>query len=162
MITTIQQLLNSGSKSMSVNGSVSSKTFSYTASADTETVTAIVCLLKDEGATNFSNFGALSSLGNGVLIQVVQSGVTRTIATIKDNGDLCTAFSKNQFGNGAILSILSIATPEGFGDTNNCFVGELVPYAPILLRDGDIIQAVIQDNLTSVDVFQMTVNVCLD
>lgn len=160
MISTVQQLLLSGSKALNVNGGTP-KTFTYTASSDA-IVIAFTCILKDEGATTFSNFGALSSLSNGVLIQATQSGNTRTIATIKDNADLCMVFPQNQFGNGAVLSILSIANAEGFGDSNNCFVGQLKLQNPISLVNGDTITVVIQDNLTNIDVFQMAVIVCID
>jgi hypothetical protein len=162
MLTTTQQLLNSGSKLLNVNGSVTPKTFTYTASASFELVTGIICVLKDEGSTTFGSFGALSALTNGVLLQATQSGNTRTIATIKDNADLCMMFSENQFGNGAVLSILSVVSPEGFGDTNNCFVGLFAPTNPIQLLSGDTITVTIQDNLSSVDVFQMSLNVCVD
>ena len=161
MISMIQQLLNAGSKAMNVDGHTTPKVFTFTASG-TQVVTGLVCLLKDEGATTFGNFGAISALANGVLIQATQGGNTRTIATIKDNADLCTVFPQNQFGNGAILSILSIATPEGFGDTNNCFSGSVSFVNPITLNNGDTITVTIQDNLTSVDTFQMSVLAAAD
>lgn len=154
MIYMMQQLLNSGSKNMNVNGGTP-KTFSYTVSADSQLV-KLICLLKDEGATDFTKFGAITALSNGVLIQVTQGGNTRTVATLKDNGDLCTMFPTNQFGNGAVLSILSVVTPEGFGDTNNCFMGEVTFDDPIILANGDSISVIIQDNLSTIDVFQMS------
>ena len=155
MIFSIQQLQLSSSKLMNVNGSVTPKVFTYTTSAD-QNLTSLLCLLKDEGSTTFGNFGALSILTNGVLIQITQNGNTRTLATIKDNADLCMVFPQNQFGNGAVLSILSIVSPEGFGDTNNCFVGSLNFREPIFLANGDSISVTIQDNLTNIDVFQMS------
>lgn len=161
MISTIQQITLNGSKLLNVNG-ITPKIFTYTASNSIELVTSLICLLKDEGATTFGNFGSLSSLSNGVLIQTTQSGTTRTIATIKDNSDLCMVFPQNQFGNGAILSILSLATPEGFGDTNNCFVGSLELNHPIQLSNTDTITVTIQDNLSTIDVFQMSLRVCVD
>jgi hypothetical protein len=162
MITSTQQLLNAGSKLMNVDGSVTPKSFTYTASAPVELVTGIICILKDEGTTSFGNFGAASALTNGVMIQVTQGGNTRTIATIKDNADLCMVFPDNQFGNGAVLSILSVVSPEGFGDTNNCFVGSFAPVNPITLASGDIVTVTVRDNLSGIDVFQMSLNVCVD
>lgn len=161
MITFIKNFLNSGSKTLNVNGSVTPQVFTFT-SVGEQHLTAISCLLKDEGATSFEKFGALNALANGVLIQVTQSGVTRTITTIKDNADLCMLFSQNQFGNGAVLSILSVVSPEGFGDTNNCFVGVLEFDEYIPLADGDTVTVTIQDNLTTVDVFQMACRTVLD
>lgn len=140
---------------MNVNGSVTPKVFIYTASAD-QNLVSLLCLLKDEGSTAFGSFGALSSLTNGVLVQITKGGSTRTLATIKDNADLCMVFPQNQFGNGAVLSILSIVSPEGFGDTNNCFVGSLNLREPIFLSTGDSVSVTVQDNLSSIDVFQMS------
>lgn len=161
MIYSLNQLLNGVSKLMNVNGSVTPRVFTYTAESD-QLLTSLLCLLKDEGSTAFGNFGTLAALTNGVLIQIVQSGVTKTLGTAKDNADICMIFPKNQFGNGAVLSILSIVSPEGFGDTNNCFVGSLNFSKPITLLSGDSVTVTIQDNLTNVDVFQMSCGVYKD
>lgn len=157
---TIQKLTNAGSKALNVNGATTPKTFSYTASGD-QLLNSIICVLKDGGTTSFLNFGAIASLTNGVLIQITKGGITTTLATINDNADMCMVFPSNQFGNGAILSILSIATPEGFGDTNNCFMGLLQFSHPVTLADGDSVSVVIRDDLHTVDVFQMSCGVYL-
>lgn len=161
MLYSMNQLKNSGSKAMNVNGATTPVTFTYTASSYQE-VTSIVCILRDEGNTSFSNFGAKPALTNGVLIQVTQGGTTRTIATLKDNADVCLMFPTNQFGNGAVLSILSIVTPEGFGDTNNCFVGVLTLKNQIPLNSSDTITVTVQDNLSGVGTFQMACGTVMD
>lgn len=165
MIIQLHQLLNSGSKAMGVNGSVSNKTFSWSPGVgNSAALIGLSVVLKDEGTTSFDKFGAITALTNGLLIQITQDGVTRTITTIKDNADLCNMFPWSQFGNGSILSILGIGTPQGFGASNNVFVGSLEsdPAFTIVLNDSDTVQAVVQDNLSAIDILQMTVKVHVD
>lgn len=156
IINTMQPLLLSGSKALNVNGTTP-KTFAFTAST-TVNIIGISCLLKDEGSTTFAKFGALTGLTNGVIIQWNVGGSTSNYMTLKDNADLTQAFPHHQhFGNSAVLSILSLATPEGFGNTNNIFKGEINFSNLVILNSGDSISAIIQDDLSAVDVFQMAV-----
>lgn len=160
-IPLIQNLLLSNSKSMNVDGTTP-KTFIYTA-PQALAILGISCILKDEGNTSLNKFGAITALTNGILIQATIGGITSTIMTIKDNSDLCKIFEVNQFGNSAALSILGIVTPEGFGASNNIFVGNTEfknPFTLILNQD-DTIQAVVQDNLTNIDILEMTVKLWL-
>lgn len=161
VLHTISNLLLSSSKNLNVDGASVSKTFSISVSTESH-LTKFIILLKDDGSTSFSKFGAITALSNGLLFQIVVGGVTRTITTIKDNGDLCTRFPLNQFGNGAILSILSLATPEGFGGSNNIFMGLLELSYPITLNIGDSVQVVVQDDLTSIDFLQVAVKLSQD
>lgn len=155
-------LLNAGSKSMAVDGSSVNKTFSYAPSVPTD-LQGISLLIKDEGTTSLSNFGAISGLTNGVVLQTVIGGVTTTIATMKDNADLVTRFSLNSFGNGAVLSILSIVTPQGFGATNNMMIGTMqISPNTVILNSGDEIDAIVKDNLTAVDVLQIAIKARID
>lgn len=152
-----QQLLNSGSKAMNVNGG-SPVTFSYSPGTGTIRVTDIMVLLKDEGTNSFSNFGALAGLTNGVLIRWSIGGSTKTFATIKDNATLTNVFPDHQhFGSSAVLSILSVVTPVGFGNSNNVFKGKFHFPNAIDLTDSDAIQALVQDNLTNIDTLEMGV-----
>lgn len=151
-------LLNSGSKDMNVNGSIIPKTYSYSPGAgNSSQVKGLTCIVKDEGTTTFDKFGALTALSNGVLIQATVSGVTTTITTLKDNGDLATRFNQNQFGNGAVVSVLGIITAQGWGGSNNIFAGylEFSDLRPLVLSDSDTITITIQDNLTNIDFFQV-------
>lgn len=155
VVTTMQQLLNAGSKAMNVNGGTP-KTFSYSPGSGVVGITGLSCLLKDDGATDFNKFGAITALTNGVLLQWSINGSTQTIATVKDNSDLAHVFPHNQhFGNSATLSILSIVTPEGFGNSTNVFRGILQFRQVITLSGSDAINAIVQDNLTSIDAFTM-------
>lgn len=161
-VTIIQELLNSGSKAMNVNGGTP-KTFSYSPGSGSIAVLGLSCLLKDDGATDFTKFGAITALTNGVLIQWSIGGTTQTVSTIKDNSDLTHTFPSNQhFGNSATLSILSIVTPQGFGNSTNVFRGILLFDEPIILTGSDAINGIVQDNLTSVDVFTMSAMIAID
>lgn len=163
MIYTISNFIKSGSKSMNVNGSVTPQTFTYSPGVPAQ-ILGITCILKDEGTCSLTNFGAIAGLTNGLLIQVVIGGVTTTMSTLKDNADLTTRFGFNQFGSSAVLSVLSIVTPVGFGNSNNVFVGylEFPQSAPVVLDSADSIQVVIQDNLTNIDLLQMAVKAVMD
>lgn len=163
MITMFKPLLNNGSKNLAVDGTTP-KTFSYVAEG-IEVVTGFVCILKDEGASDLSKFGGRNSLTNGILIQATQAlynqGSARTIASIKDSADLCKAFPINHFGNGAVLSVLGVSTPQGFGGSNNTCMGflDFHPCHSIDLQSGDSVSVLIQDNLTGVDVFEISARV---
>lgn len=161
-VVILQQLLNSGSKAMNVNGGTP-KTFSYSPGSGSVALLGLSCLLKDDGSTDFTKFGAITALTNGVLIQYSIGGTTQTLATIKDNSDVTHSFHVNQhFGNSATLSILSIVTPQGFGNSTNVFRGVLVFGTPITLTGSDAINAIVQDNLSAVDVFTMSAILGLD
>lgn len=162
MIQILQQLLNAGSKAMNVNGGTP-KTFSYSPGSGAVAIAGLSCLLKDDGATDFTKFGAITALTNGILLQWSIGGNTQTLATIKDNSDMTHAFPHNQhFGNSATLSILSIVTPQGFGNSTNVFRGVLKFDEPIILSGTDAINAIVQDNLTSIDVLNMAALVEMD
>lgn len=151
---TIDNLLNSGSKSMNVNGSSVNKTFSF-APSTTYYIYGLTCVFKDDGTTSLNKFGAGTALTHGIDIQVTIAGTTSLITTIKDNSDLCTRFHWNQFGSGAVLSILGIVTPEGFGASNNIFIGYIDFINAISLNSGDLISTVIKDDLTGINVLEM-------
>lgn len=153
-------LVNAGSKSMTVNGVSTPVPFSYSPGGGVSAeVHKITCVLKQTSGDNtaFTNFGALSALANGVLVQCTIGGTTSTICTLKDNADLCHMFHINQFGSGAILSILSVVTPEGFGGTNNCFVGVMEFSQPFILTGNDTMTVTVQDNLSSVGLLNMSI-----
>lgn len=159
MVLQFNNLLNSGSKNMNVDGSSVNKVFSYSPGNGNSTqIIGLSCTLRDEGTTSLNKFGAITALTNGLLIQATVSGVTTTIATIKDNADLSNIFHYNQYGNSSVLSLLGIVTPQGFGNSNNVFVGhfDIELKQSILLTDTDSISVTIQDNLSGIDTLQVT------
>lgn len=154
-----QPLTLSGSQSMNVNGSVTPQTFSYTLSARSKLL-YISILLRDEGTTSLSSFGAISALTNGLAIQLVKASTPTTIATVKSNADLCNCCDGNYFGNGAVIvNALGVAVAQGFGASNNIFSGylDLDTQMGVFLDSGDKVQAIVQDNLSAVDFLQMFV-----
>lgn len=158
VVPILDSFKNAGSKSMAVNGSVTPVVFSYSPSAThVHAITELTVVLKDEGTTALTNFGALAALTNGIKIEVVQNSNSSTIATIKDNADLASRFTFSQFGNGAVLSILGISTAQGFGNSTNVFIGSLQFPEPIVLDAtfSDMVKITVQDNLSAVDVLQM-------
>lgn len=147
---------------MNVNGTTP-KTFSYSPGSGSVALIGLSCLLKDDGATDFIKFGAITALTNGILLQYSLGGSTQTLSTVKDNSDLTHLFPHNQhFGNSATLSILSIVTPQGFGNSTNIFRGLLKWRTPVILTGSDAINAIVQDNLTAVDVLTMSAVIEMD
>lgn len=148
-----------GSKLMNVNGSVTPAVFLYApAAADITAINELTVVLTDEGTSPLGVFGSLAAaLSVGIKIEVILNGVTFPISLIKDNADLASRFTFSQFGNGSVLSILGLGTAQGFGNSNDVFVGSLQLPEPLVLvgSTGDEMRITIQDNLTAVDVLQM-------
>lgn len=163
MVTVVENLVNgSSSKALNVNGSSVAVTFSYSPGNAVVHVTGLVCLFKDEGANDFSKFGALNALTNGILIKTTRGGQDKQLTIIKDNADMATRFPANHFGSSAVLSLLGITTPVGFGGSNNVFVGRLDFTRPLVLSNEDSISVVIRDNLSTIDLFNIVCVVCAE
>lgn len=157
---TKQPLLLSASKEMNVNGGTP-KTFSYSPAARS-ILRKMKIILIDDGTSTSIKFGSITGLTNGVLIQTVIGATTTTLATFKDNGDLTSHCDQVSFGSSAVLSILGIVTPQGFLNSTDVMEGSIeFPKASevdaIILEAGDTIQAVVQDDLTNIDLFRITV-----
>jgi hypothetical protein len=151
-IVKYEQLLNSGSKDLTVNGSVTPVVFSYSPGSGTVRLTGISLILRDEGTTDLNKFGVLSALTNGLLMQYSISSSDYTLANMKDNSDVANVFSDVQhFGNSATLSILSVVTPQGWGNSTNIFKGKLLLRNGVILTDSDSIKVTVRDNISNVD-----------
>lgn len=161
-MTIIESLLNSSSKDLTVDGSSVNVTFSYSPGSGSVRINALSCILKDDGTTDLNKFGVLTGLTNGLLIKATISGVDYQITVIKDNADFVTRFSKNHFGSGAILSLLGVPTPEGFGNSNNTFIGRMELPHPLILTDSDAISVVVRDNISNVDYLNIACEVWKD
>lgn len=161
-MTIVENLLNSTSKDMTIDGSSVSVVFSYSPVSGSVLINSLSCLLQDEGDTSLSKFGSLNSLTNGILIKATIGGQDFNLTVIKDNADLITRFSKNHFGSSAVLSILGVVTPEGFGNSNNIFVGRMEFTRPLLLTNSDSISVVIRDNLSNIDLLNMACEIGKD
>lgn len=158
LISQTENFKNGSSKLLNVNGSVTPQVFEYAPDANKlVAITELTCILKDEGNTQLTNFGALGPLTNGLLVEAEINDTTITIMNLKDNADLATRFTFSQFGNGAVISVLGLGTAQGFGNSNNIFIGSMQLPEPILLRGdlGDSIKIIVRDNLQAIDVLQM-------
>lgn len=152
IITIKDTLKNAGSKLMNVNGSVTPKVFTYSPVSGSAALTKLAVMINSPGTASFTNFGAISALTNGVLIEVVIGGVTTQISNIKDNADLCVVFNPSQFGSSAANTL---GIPIGFGSSVAVFVGTLDFPEPMILTDSDQIQVTIRDNLSTITNFLM-------
>ena len=145
---------------MNVNGSGTAQSFSFSPGTGPFAVTDIDVLLEDAGADNFNKFGAITALTNGIKIQWTISGTTTVLAIVKDNAEMTNIFPHHQhFGSGAILSLLGVVTPEGFGNSSTVFKGCIHFDQPVLLQDSDILEAIVQDDLTAIGTLEIGIYV---
>lgn len=152
-------LLNGSSGAMEVNGSVTPRVFSYTATGSCR-VKEICVLVADDAASTWNQFGGLAALTNGVLIEAVQGGQATTIALIQRNRELAAAFSSFQSYGSPLVSALGALL--GIGGTQFVFQGSIDLKNEsefIELEDGDVIRATVQDNLTNLVAMNMAVKV---
>lgn len=156
VVAQYKPLLFGGSENMNING-LTPKTFTYSPGEGVKVqVTSMVLALKDDGNTAFNRLGAIVAPANGILIYWSINGNIYNYCLLNDNADIVKCFPHNQhFGNSAILTILSIATPQGFGNSVNCYKGEVTFRNPIVLQNSDSINVVIQDDLSTIDGLQM-------
>lgn len=134
------KLLNTGSSNLLVDGSSSSKIFKYEADASKDIKLTELRLVLVACSLDFigTHFGAISTLTNGVRIEVKSNGIITTLATLKLNEDFLSFHST-----GAIFINES-------GPKDVIAAGYLLGGA-VVLKAGtdDYLGIVIQDNLTS-------------
>lgn len=153
-VTIVENLKESSSKDMTVDGSSANKTYSYSPSSGTVALDGLVCIMDDPGAATLAKFGSITALTNGLLISVTVNGSTTNLTTIKDNADLATRFHDNHFGNSASDTL---GGAVGFGDSYDIFQGILRFQTPITLTDSDSIQVVVRDNLSNILTLEIAV-----
>lgn len=133
------KLKNTGSENLLVNGSVTPKTFKYEADSLKDIKLSELRIVLVANSIHFigTNFGAISTLTNGVKIEVKSNGTVTTLATLKVNEDFLLFHSTN-----------SIFMNEA-GSKDVIAVGYLLGGA-VVLKAGtdDYLGIVIQDNLT--------------
>ena len=137
-------LLNGGSEDMTVNGSSTPVEFSYTASGDSS-IGRIMLYLESSGAMDSTKFGDLTALGTGVTI--VCNGTT--IGTWKDNIDIITSMYDFSWAG------------KAFGKETKVLTGRWTLWKAdsdtrgMELDDGDVLKAVVNDNLTGLSIFRI-------
>lgn len=144
-------LSNAGSPVCSVNASLGTPTnFDWVVPASEEWfVDSIKVFLLDTGTTLPGNFGAISALTNGLMLQMKINGTVYTIDTIKSNFELALCFSNDKM----------IPPTSGFLESADGWMGEIKMSVPVKLRasTGDFVRVSIRDNLTSIDFLRFKV-----
>lgn len=154
IITQVVDLLNGSSKSMKVNGSVTPQEFSYSPGNGTVEILAIAVALADDAASDWTKFGALTGLTNGLLLEFVPDGSSATtLMVIKDNADMAVRFHKVSFGPSLVSALGALL---GFGGTQFNFIGLLELTSPLSLTGNDAIRATVRDNLAGLVNFNMS------
>lgn len=147
-------LLNGSSNSMSVNGSSTPVSFTYTVpGGQTWYVQNINLFMIDGGTMDPTDFGSIAGLTNGLLLEASVSGNLYTIGTYKNNVELATLFSSSSVGNSTTLFGTS-----GFLETSDIYLGSKVFKPEITLNAGDYIRVTVRDNLTSIDILNMSIS----
>lgn len=147
VIYACQRLLNSGSASMAVNGSVTPVNFDFIpASGETWYVETIGLFLQDNGTTSPTNFGSLATLTNGVDVLIRSNGVEYNYTNLKTNIDIAMCFRDNYFVPGTV----------GLFETNDIAISEVIFKQPMILQNStsDYVRFRIRDNLTGLDQFR--------
>jgi hypothetical protein len=156
IVTQIVDLKNTGSKAMKVNGSVTPVEFSYAPDDRTSVdVLGIALALNDDAASDWTKFGGLNGLANGVLIEYAPDGADPVeIMTLKDNADLAVRFTRQSFGPSLISSLGAIL---GLGGTQCNYFGIVTFRTPLTLHGADKIAATVRDDLRALTNFNMAV-----
>jgi len=146
-----KQLRNSidNSPDMNVDGSVTNVSFEHAPTSGVSIVKSIIVFLLHAGPMTHNSFAALSgTLTNGIEVKTTIAEETRTLMTAKSNVCLSMIFSDN---------VLSGSSSNGFLDSNDYFQGVITLPEPLVLNyeDGDKIECVIKDDLSSIGVFRM-------
>jgi hypothetical protein len=138
-------LLNGSSDAMNVNGSVTPVNFSFApASGETWYVRSISLYIED-AVGNSTGFGSISSLTNGLILQVQSDGVSNDVVTLKDNIDVLSYFSDQ---------IVSEIKAGFFGSVAILFGSNIYRHPQqmkLVGNSSDYIRLRVRDNLTSVD-----------
>jgi hypothetical protein len=145
-------LMNGGSKEMTINGAPPpAQNFDYAATGgQTLRVTTLKLFLRDTGTQDPTRFGAIAGgLATGVQVGVVRNGVMEQIFNLKDNMDIALCLPEQAMQ----------ALAAGFMNSAGTCYQWLNFNPPILLQGarGDIMRAVIRDNLTAIEFMRMAI-----
>lgn len=150
----MRRIENGGSSDMAVDGSSTPVEFKIAPGAGEEFfLDHIGLIIRDNGNLNPDNFGALTALTNGVLVEFKIDGTDQTVFTIKENWEVALHFSTG--GN-------MVGESNGFLNDKNIFAGNIALTAKDITLNGDDndeLKVTIQDNLTGLTFFQMSAGV---
>jgi hypothetical protein len=152
----IENLKDGSSAGMSVDGSSVNKTYKISPEAGKAiAIRGLTVLLEDAGSTGFGSFGAIGALSNGLLIQTYVKGQVADVTIIKTNADLTTRFNRSHFGSSAVGTL---GGAQGFGESNDAFIGYLEFPSTLILNEGDELRVVVRDDLRAIGFLQMSIN----
>lgn len=141
-------LLNAGSPSMLVNGSVTPVTFSQTVPlGQTWYLKQINFLHGSTGTPDPGDFGNLAALTNGLIVEYVP-GSTYTICNLQTNADTVMFFSTNR---------LIPAAGAGFLNNGDLYLGTMEVHPHMKMPENAIIRARVRDNLTAEVFIRMSI-----
>lgn len=140
-------------KNMNVNGSGTTEIFQIGpvggATGVEIDITRIAGYIQDGSAMDDSLFGALGALANGIVLRK-NNGVMQNIWNAKTNGELAEICTID-------FNYTDRAPSGSFGARfRNTFAGQTKHGVTIRLEAGDILELLIQDNLTGLEAFTVT------
>lgn len=148
-----ERIISRVADNMNVNGSVTPQVFDvHPKPGGIFLLEGLGLFLQDPGTTPYNNFGAISSLSNGVLFSVRSTGVDNNMFNLKDNADISTIFSGIAGAGAALLGI-----GGGWLNTEDAVAFSLRFTQPIMIdsRTNDRLRITVRDNLTGLEVFRI-------
>jgi len=147
----IVNVLNAGSKTMNVNGTLGAPVnFLFTPAGQTFYLETLSIFLSDNANFSPTGFGAIAALTNGILVEYQSKGVLYTLCTIRDNADIFNVFSEPNFSQ-SIAGLLSTAAYL----TGNRKLQQRIALDPAF---GDFVRVRVRDNLTGLTALSMRVS----
>ena len=145
----IRFLKNGSNSSMDVNGSSTAQEFTAGPSSGKWYVTKLEIFMSDSDIEDRTNFGNLSGLSNGLLIETTIDSTDREIVNITNNAEMATIFN-HQFNQ---------EDDDALANEDPNFVGTIHFPVPITLDSAtfDELKATVRDNLTGLDELLMTI-----
>lgn len=141
-------LSNGGSPDMDVNGSVSPVIFLASPPSGKIWYVHTIDVIIEDNAMNFTKFGGIPALTNGVDFSVKQNGlIEETLANLKRNGDFYT------FANEAFIesSTTDIFVAHVYTRINTGTTFKLIN------SNSDFFKAIVNDNLTNLTKFRVLI-----
>ncbi len=139
---------NGGSSNLNVNGSVTPVEFTITPPVGKTWYIHNISLVLEDNAINFTKFGGILALTNGVDFKVKQNGLLEELLTnIKNNGEFYTFANQVLLESSAIdILVIQVNIKTNTGTTFK-----------LINSTSDNFKVVINDDLTAINKFQIVV-----
>ena len=147
----LAKFLNSGSSiEMNVDGSDPVVKFKYTVPANRCAVIRRVNWAIEDATVKMPEFGGISALTNGLLVQVIDTDTTTVVLDFLDGNPIKQNFHF------ALLAGSDVDIERDTGNVNETLFVRWSLYkggGPLFLAPGQIFQVTVQDDLTGLDAF---------